>query len=252
MKGRIHSIESMGLVDGPGIRSVVFFQGCALRCRFCHNPDSWSFTEGEEIEARDIVSRLTRFRSYYKRSGGGVTFSGGEPLQQPVFLLELLRLCRQAGIHTCLDTAGIGRGDYEEILRYTDLVLYDVKEITPERYEYMTGGRWEEQEPFQKALLKSGVPFWIRHVVVPGMGDSSQHMEALREYIQSRLPGAEKVELLPYHTLGKPKYRTMGIPDPLEGTESMDREKVKQWQKQYFHTETEKGMVQNDKSMGNI
>ena len=138
IKGRIHSIETMGLVDGPGIRVVVFFQGCSLRCLYCHNPDTWSDNDGEEYYAEDLVKKIKRFESYFSRSGGGVTFSGGDPLRQPKFLLEVLKLCKQVGIHTCLDTSGVGFGDYEEILKYTDLVLYDVKHLTEQGYLDMT------------------------------------------------------------------------------------------------------------------
>ena len=136
LKGRIHSIETMGLVDGPGIRVVVFMQGCALRCQYCHNPDTWS-DKGEdnlELTPEELVNRIVRFRSYFERSGGGVTFSGGDPLRQPEFLKECLKLCKEKGIHTTLDTSGVGAGNYEEILKYTDLVLFDVKHLTAEGY----------------------------------------------------------------------------------------------------------------------
>ena len=126
VKGRIHSIESMGLVDGPGVRVVVFFQGCALRCKYCHNPDTWAQNMGEEYTAEELVRKIKRFKPYFERSGGGVTFSGGDPLRQPEFLLEVLKLCKENEINTCLDTAGFGFGEYDEILKYTDLVLYDV------------------------------------------------------------------------------------------------------------------------------
>ena len=126
MTGFLHSIESMGTVDGPGIRTVVFLQGCALRCQYCHNPDTWHAQGGQQITPEALVKKLRRFQPYYVRSGGGVTFSGGEPLLQPDFLAECLRLCRAEGIHTCIDTAGVGLGDYDAILQNTDLVLYDV------------------------------------------------------------------------------------------------------------------------------
>ena len=138
VKGRIHSIESMGLVDGPGIRVVVFFQGCALRCKYCHNPDTWSHNDGTEYTPEELVNKISRFRPYFENSGGGVTFSGGDPLRQPEFLLEVLKLCKQKGINTCLDTSGYGFGDYDEILKYTDIVLFDVKDITPEGYKNVT------------------------------------------------------------------------------------------------------------------
>ena len=137
--GRVHSLESMGLVDGPGIRTVVFLQGCRLRCSFCHNPDTWQLSGGEVFSAEQLMAKIRRFKPYFLRSGGGVTFSGGEPLLQPAFLLEMLKLLKREGIHTCLDTAGVGEGDYTEILRHTDLILYDIKHIDPALYQSMTG-----------------------------------------------------------------------------------------------------------------
>ena len=130
VKGKIHSIESMGLVDGPGIRVVVFFQGCKLRCAYCHNPDTWKFSGGIEMTPEELIQKIVRFKPYFNRSGGGVTFSGGDPLMQPEFLLECLKLCKQNGIHTAIDTSGFGNGDYAEILKYTDLVLLDIKQTT--------------------------------------------------------------------------------------------------------------------------
>ena len=206
--GRIHSIESMGLVDGPGVRSVVFFQGCRLRCQYCHNPDTWSFTgkDAQHISAEALVKKLSRFKPYYG-DRGGVTFSGGEPLLQKDFLLEALIRCKQAGIHTCLDTAGCGDGDYGEILRYTDLVLMDIKHYTEEGYRKVTG----------------------MDVVVPGLTDGEAHLEGLKTYIQS-LKNVERVELLPYHVLGVHKYKALGIPYPLEGVEPMNPELLSDWQ----------------------
>ena len=233
-RGWIHSVESMGLVDGPGIRAVVFLQGCRLRCRFCHNPDTWSQQGGEEMTPRQLVEKLRRFRPYFSRSGGGVTFSGGEPLMQPDFLRECLRLCRQEGIHTCLDTAGCGLGQYEDILALTDLVLYDVKENIPHRYRDLTGQDWEETGRFLQALRRTRVPVWVRHVVVPGRNDSEDHMRALRDFIRQQVPNVEKVELLPYHRLGENKYALLGIPYPLSGVPPMDKQRAEQLQEQFF------------------
>ena len=139
IKGKIHSIESMGLVDGPGIRTVVFFQGCKLRCAYCHNPDTWQLSGGMEMTPEEIVQKIVRFKPYFHRSGGGVTFSGGDPLLQPEFLIQCLKLCKQKGIHTTIDTAGFGLGDYAEILKYTDLVLLDIKNTTSKGYVNLTG-----------------------------------------------------------------------------------------------------------------
>ncbi len=229
VKGRIHSIESMGLVDGPGIRVVVFMQGCALRCLYCHNPDTWT-AEGKDVEEytpEELVNKIARFRSYFERSGGGITFSGGDPLRQPEFLKESLRLCKEKGIHTTLDTSGVGFGDYEEILKYTDLVLYDVKHLTADGYKEMTGLAMDETTKFLEACKKRGTKLWIRQVVVPGMTDSEEYMLKLRDFIKG-LDNVEKVELLPYHLLGVNKYETLGIKYRLDGVEAMDKEKCKE------------------------
>jgi len=218
--GRIHSIESMGLSDGPGVRTVVFFQGCALRCSYCHNPDTWVKTGGSSYEPESLFQHVSKNTAYFRR-GGGVTCSGGEPLLQPDFLLEFLKLCRANGIHTALDTSGTGLGVYDEILRNTDLVLLDVKHFEKEPYEQLTGGRFDVFEDFADAVEASGMPLWIRHVVVPGITDSPNHIRGLADYLK-RFSMIQRVELLPYHRLGVPKYNTMGIPYPLEGTLPMD------------------------------
>lgn len=237
--GRIHSIESMGLVDGPGIRTVVFLQGCRLRCRFCHNPDTWAPAGGEELSAGQLVDKIARFIPYFQRSGGGVTFSGGEPLMQPAFLLEALRLCRGRGIHTCLDTAGVGPAaltdaGLDEILAETDLVLYDVKHWQPDAYRALTGQDIAGTEAFQQALRRAGTPVWVRHVVVPGRTDSPQAMAGLKAYIGSHLANVQKVELLPYHLLGVAKYQRMGLPDPLPGVPAMDKARCAELQQTFF------------------
>lgn len=221
--GRIHSIESMGLVDGPGIRVVVFFQGCALRCKYCHNPDTWAVNEGEGYTAEMLVKKIKSFKPYFQKSGGGVTFSGGDPLRQPEFLLEVLKLCKVNGINTCIDTAGYGFGDYDEILKYTDLVLFDIKDITREDYKKITLMDIDESLNFLEAMKRNNTKMWIRHVVVPGYTDGEEHIKAFNEYI-SDIPNVEKVELLPYHLLGINKYEGMNMKYPLEGVPSMNKE----------------------------
>lgn len=235
MDGYLHSIESMGLVDGPGIRTVVFLSGCLLRCRYCHNPDTWKEGAGTRISPAELVNKLRRFQTYY-RSGGGVTFSGGEPLLQPDFLEEALALSRAAGIHTCIDTAGVGRADdeqYRRILANTSLILYDVKHFLPEEYRKLTGQPMDETLRFLRLAQQMQVPMWIRHVVVPGLTDSEQHLAGLREYIDS-LSGVERVELLPYHRLGAHKYPMLGLPYTLEDTPPMDQQLCAGLQKKYF------------------
>lgn len=233
IKGRIHSIETMGLVDGPGIRVVVFFQGCKLRCLYCHNPDTWGEKEGEEYTVDDLVKKIKRFKSYFSTSGGGVTFSGGDPLRQPGFLLEVLKRCKEEGIHTCLDTSGVGFGDYEEILKYTDLILYDVKHLTEKGYLDMTGYKIDESNEFIEAAQKVGTKIWIRQVVVPGKTDSEEYMESLKKYVNS-LDNVEKVELLPYHLLGVNKYENLRLKYRLDGVPAMDKEICKSLKNKYF------------------
>ena len=229
IKGKIHSVESMGLVDGPGIRVVVFMQGCTLRCLYCHNPDTWTLDGNKDaldFTPEELVNKISRFRSYFEKSGGGVTFSGGDPLKQPEFLKETLKLCKEAGIHTTLDTSGVGFGDYEEILKYTDLVLYDVKHLTREGYKDMTGIEIYETQKFLEVCKKMGTKMWIRQVVVPGKTDSEEYIRELGKFIKT-LDNVEKVELLPYHLLGVNKYETLGIKYRLEGLEAMDKEACK-------------------------
>ncbi|MBU3191568.1 pyruvate formate lyase-activating protein [Clostridium bowmanii] len=230
VKGRIHSIESMGLVDGPGVRVVVFLQGCKLRCAYCHNPDTWKLNGGTEITPEELIQKIVRFKPYFSRSGGGVTFSGGDPLMQPQFLVECLKLCRLNGIHTALDTSGFGNGDYTEILEYTDLVLLDIKQTTSKGYVNLTGRDTSDLNIFLEALRKSKSRVWVRHVVVPGITDSVEHITKIAEIINEEVPRVDKVQLLPYHVLGVSKYEELGIPYKLKGVEPMDKEKIKQLQ----------------------
>ena len=238
IEGHIHSIESMGLVDGPGIRTVVFFQGCRLRCRYCHNPDTWAMSSGKEqlFTPEQLVKKILRFKPYFG-DRGGVTFSGGEPLLQKDFLREVLRLCKSAGIHTCIDTAGCGCGGYEEILADTDIVLLDIKHFTPEGYQNITGHTQQEFLQFLSAVQKVGTPLWIRHVAVPGLTDSDAHMEALLSYLRT-LQNIQRVELLPYHTLGVNKYQALGIPYSLEAVPALPPQALADWQQRFdreFH-----------------
>ena len=241
MKGRIHSIESMGLVDGPGIRAVVFMQGCRLRCKYCHNPDTWDLNGAKEMEAADLIRKISRFKPYFK-DNGGVTFSGGEPLMQPEFLAECLRLSKEAGIHTCIDTAGQMRLEgteetrqqqIEEILKYTDLILMDVKHLDEGAYRELTGTVPAPWLDWMKAVEESGIPVWIRQVVIPGLTDSEEYLNKLSEYVKT-LNHVEKVQLLPYHDTGKQKYADLGIDYPLKGVPEADREKTAETEKKLF------------------
>lgn len=226
MRGRIHSLESMGLRDGPGIRFVVFLQGCRLRCAYCHNPDTWDPRGGYVMEAKELLREIQKYTPYFAASGGGVTFSGGEPLLQPRFLLEMLALCREQGIHTAVDTAGIGLGGYEEILAQTDLVILDLKHVSSRGYRELTGVGKEELEPFLSALNNSASDIWIRHVVVPGITDSYQHIAQLNAQLKD-IKNVKRVELLPYHSLGENKYAELGLKYRLSGVKQLKDDRLR-------------------------
>lgn len=223
--GRIHSFESMGLVDGPGIRNVVFLQGCPLRCAFCHNPDTWDFNGGSEVSPQELLEKIIKFKPYFKNNGG-VTFSGGEPLMQPKFLLEILKLCKENNIHTAIDTSGYYSQDIEEILKYTDLVLLDIKHSNKEGFKELTGQPMDKLYNFITFLNKSNCKVWIRHVVVPGITDSNEHLKDLQKILKV-IHNVDKIELLPYHTLGVHKYEGLDYEYRLKGVKPMDKEKVK-------------------------
>lgn len=228
--GNINSVESMGLVDGPGIRYVVFLQGCKLRCLYCHNPETWDINaKCEQITPQQLIKKIVRFKSYFG-SDGGVTFSGGEPLLQPEFLLECLRLCKKSGINTALDTAGVGFGDYEEILKYTDLVILDVKAVDENEYKQITGQDMKRFNEFLSACLKLNKKLWIRQVIVPNLNDDKEHVLKLKNFV-AKLKNVDKVELLPYKTIGVHKYGDLRIPYRLTGVEDMDENACNELQK---------------------
>lgn len=228
-EGYIHSIESMGLVDGPGIRTVIFMQGCRLRCIYCHNPDTWALNSGkaEKLTAENLLNQLLRYVPYHG-SDGGVTFSGGEPLLQKDFLIEILSLCKKNGIHTCIDTAGAGDGDYRKILELTDLVIMDIKHYDAAGYKKITGCDISAADRFLKTACTMNKDIWIRHVVVPGLTDSEYHLTGLENYLK-QIRNIRRIELLPYHVLGVSKYAAMNIAYPLEGTPPMDESKLADW-----------------------
>ncbi|MCK8058689.1 MULTISPECIES: pyruvate formate-lyase-activating protein [unclassified Fusibacter] len=209
--GRIHAIESMGLLDGPGIRVVVFFQGCELRCDYCHNPDSWNMDGGTEYSYEELVKKVKRYQPYFKRSGGGVTCSGGEPLLQGEFLYEFLKSCKEAGIHTAIDTAGYSYDSrwIAKILEQTDLVILDIKHTHEEGFCELTGGAYPVLLKFIDLLNEGGSKVWVRHVVRPGVSDASEHLKSV-EHLAYRLKNLERIEWLPYHTMGLEKYEKMG------------------------------------------
>ena len=220
MVGHIDSIETLGLVDGPGIRVVVFLQGCPLRCLFCHNPETWCIDDKFLITPDDLVRHIYKYRNYFG-TDGGVTFSGGEPLFQHDFLLECLKLCKKMGINTCLDTAGSCLY-YEDILKYVDLVLFDVKGLDNDGYKKMTGQDISNSLKFLDYCQSINKKMWIRQVIVPGINDNIEYIKKLKEFIKP-LKNIEKVELLPYHLLGVSKYKQLGIPYRLDGVPAMDK-----------------------------
>lgn len=215
--GYIHSIETFGTVDGPGIRFVVFMQGCSLKCMYCHNRDTWQTNAGNETNVDDLVVEIKRYIPYMKSSGGGVTVSGGEPLLQTKFVTTLFKKLKNLGIHTALDTAGSIpiNSDIEELLKYTDLVLLDIKHIDSEKAKILTGLSNENNLNFAKYLSDNHIPVWIRQVLVPGYTDDKNDLIKLKDFISS-LSNVEKVEVLPYHDLGKFKWKELGFDYPLE------------------------------------
>ncbi|MGL5634790.1 MAG: pyruvate formate-lyase-activating protein [Sarcina sp.] len=233
IKGRIHSIETMGLVDGPGIRFVAFMQGCKIRCAYCHNPDTWALEGGEEYTPEELVNKIKRYKTYFASSGGGVTFSGGDPLLQDEFLIETLKLCKLEGIHTTIDTAGVGNGNYDEILKYTDLVLFDIKHVDKDKYKNLVGRDNSESLKFLEACKRNNTKLWVRHVVVPGITDTRENLINVKKFIDT-LNNVEKVELLPYHILGVNKYETMGIKYKLDGTKPMDKNLLMELKNEIF------------------
>ena len=230
MIGKINSIESMGLVDGPGVRYVVFMQGCPLRCIFCHNPETWNTNKSNEIYTpKNLVEKILRYKPYFK-NGGGVTFSGGEPLMQKEFLLECLKLLKKENIHTAIDTAGTIT-NCEEILKYTDLVLFDIKALDDKNYNKITSGNINNSLKFLELCQKMDKKLWIRQVIIPGINDNIKYINRLIEFIKP-LKNVEKVELLPYHTLGVHKYEKLGIKYYLNGVPDMDKDKCKELEEQ--------------------
>lgn len=219
MKGRIHSLETFGTVDGPGIRFVLFLQGCALQCAYCHNPDTWDTSgAGWTATVDEIVAEIEPYVDYYRNSGGGITVSGGEPTLQAPFVAALFREAkRRFGLHTALDTSGFCDASHAEaLLDVTDLVLLDVKLMDPKGHVSLTGRSNERILAFAEALSERGTPTWIRRVVVPGLTDGAEDMRALGSFVR-KLSNVRKVELLPYHRYGIPKWEQLGRNYPLEG-----------------------------------
>lgn len=225
MQGRIHSFETFGSVDGPGVRFVVFLQGCPLRCRYCHNPDSWKINSGELMESDEVIRRALRYRSYWG-SDGGITASGGEALMQLEFLTELFSKCHAQGINTCLDTAA---GPYRDTVQYrvgfdalmthTDLVMLDIKHIDANVHRDLTGMSNENILKCARHLADLGKDMWVRHVLVPGITDDEESLVKLGDFLRT-LPNLKRFEILPYHSFGVYKWHELNIPYTLENTPS--------------------------------
>lgn len=225
MEGRVHSLQSLGTVDGPGLRYVVFLQGCPLRCVYCHNPDTWDPAGGAVMDTEELVEKILRCRPYFGTEGG-VTVSGGEPLLQAGFVTQLFARLKQEGVHTALDTSGAG--DLRKapaLLEVTDLVLLDLKFPTEEGYRQHCRGSLGQTEAFAALVAEKQVPLWVRHVVAPGLNDTLEDMAAVKSWAQ-RQPTLEKIEWLPFHNLCLEKYQQLGVPFPLADTPPMDREKL--------------------------
>ena len=235
MEGRIHSLETFGLVDGPGVRFVVFVQGCRMRCKYCHNPETWNMEEGKLWTAEELFKKAYRYKPYWMRGGklnGGITVSGGEPLLQIDFLIEFFKLAKEKGVHTTIDTAGnpftleepfISK--FNELMEVTDLFMLDIKDINEEKHKILT--KWTNTNILEMAryLSDHNKAMWIRHVLVPGITDDEKDLIKTREFIES-LKTVEKVEILPYHTLGLSKWENLGINYELEGVDTPTNEEV--------------------------
>lgn len=230
--GKVHSLESFGLVDGPGVRFVIFLQGCHMRCKYCHNPETWNTEVGEEWTPQDLFNKVFRYKNYWGKDGG-ITVSGGEPLLQIDFLIEFFKLAKEKGVHTTVDTSGnpftleepfISK--FNELMEVTDLFMLDIKEIDDEKHKVLT--KWTNSNILQMAqyLSDHGKDMWIRHVLVPDLTDDEEGLKELNTFIKS-LKTVTRVEILPYHTLGKFKWEKLGIDYPLEGVRTPDAEEVK-------------------------
>lgn len=229
MQGRIHSLESFGTVDGPGTRYVVFVQGCPMRCAYCHNPDTWEMNGGTLMTPEEIFEQYKRNEPFYH--GGGITVTGGEPLMQVDFLIELFTICKKNNVHTCIDTSGIAYkknanpewlAKLDKLMTLTDLVMLDIKHIDPAKHLELTSQPNDGILAFAEYLDQKDVEIWIRHVIVPGITDDEEYLKKLGYFIGG-LKHLKVLDALPYHTMGKVKYEKLGIPYKLEGVPQMDK-----------------------------
>ena len=225
---KVHSIESFGTVDGPGIRFVLFLQGCHLQCKYCHNRDTWDINGGEYKSLDEIFEKIKKYKNYIIPSGGGITVTGGEPLLQVKFLIELFKKVKQEGITTCIDTSGMVNitQDIKELLQYTDLVLLDIKHIDDEKCKQLVGTSNKKELEFAKYLSENNIKIWIRQVIVPGYTDDENDLIKLKEFLKT-LKTVEKVQLLPYHNMGKFKWEKLGQKYELENVRQANDDDIK-------------------------
>lgn len=233
MKASINKIETMGLVDGPGIRTVIFFEGCNLRCKFCHNPETWNKKE-DNYTIKELKKKIIRYKPYFGNNGG-VTFSGGEPLLHIPFLIELCKELKKENIHIAIDTAGIGNGNYQELLSLVDLILLDIKSITEEGFQDITQvNQFQEFKDFIKVLNESNKEVWIRQVIIPEVNDNKKYLDDLAIFIKNNIKNVTKIEFLPFHTLGFQKYEKLKIKNPYLEKKAMDKIKCSELE-EYFY-----------------
>lgn len=222
--GSVHSWELVTAVDGPGTRMTSFLSGCPLRCLYCHNPDTFKAREGTAVRADDLLAKIRSYRTVFKVSGGGVTFSGGEPLMQPMFLARLLRGCKAMDIHTAIDTSGfLGANLKDEMMADVDLVLLDIKSGIPETYERTTGRKLEPTLKFARRLSDAGKKIWIRFVLVPGLTDAPENIDAVAKFVAT-LDTVERVEVLPFHQMARDKWDNLGLEYQLNDVEPPSKE----------------------------
>ena len=231
--GSVHSWELVTAVDGPGTRLTVFLAGCPLRCLYCHNPDTMEMRRGDPVTVDELVARITRYRAVFAATGGGLTISGGEPLMQPAFVGRVLRAAREMGVHTTLDTSGnLGALCSDEMIADLDLVLLDVKSGDPETYKHVTGRELEPTLTFGRRLAEAGTEMWIRFVLVPGLTDDPANVDAVAEYAAS-LSTVTRVEVLPFHQMGRDKWDSLGLEYKLDGVEGPSAELLERVRNQF-------------------
>lgn len=228
MIGKINSFETLGLNDGPGVRVVIFLQGCPLRCIFCHNPETWQSNSNITMTPQETLDFINKYKNYFGEDGG-VTFSGGEPLLQPEYLKEVLKLCKDNNIHTCLDTSGMYTKDVYEILEYVDLVILDIKATDNENYKKITNQNIDKFLEFLNICKELNKKLWLRQVIVPGINDNIEYIYKLKNFIKDI--NYEKIELLPYHTMALSKYEKLNIPYKLKNVKAMDKLKCEELEK---------------------